>query len=140
MAFPMQSRWSDEDARGLDALGLRVYTSRLIGAEPALIGGWFAAPPPEARAEFERKFEDVFGAKPRRLATLAYDATALAVVLAGAEGGPDYSAATLRASSGFAGRDGVFRFRSDGTAERGLAVLEIERQGAKVIGDAPRSF
>ena len=37
MAFPMQSRWSDEDARGLDALGLRVYTSRLIGAEPALV-------------------------------------------------------------------------------------------------------
>ena len=37
MAFPMQSRWSDEDARGLDALGLRVHTSRLIGAEPALV-------------------------------------------------------------------------------------------------------
>ena len=37
MAIPMQSRWSDEDARGLDALGLRVYTSRLIGAEPALV-------------------------------------------------------------------------------------------------------
>ena len=33
----MQSRWSDEDARGLDALGLRVHTSRLIGAEPALV-------------------------------------------------------------------------------------------------------
>ena len=37
MAIPMQSRWSDDDARGLDALGLRVYTSRLIGAEPALV-------------------------------------------------------------------------------------------------------
>ena len=37
MAIPMQSRWSDEDARGLDALGLRVHTSRLIGAEPALV-------------------------------------------------------------------------------------------------------
>ena len=33
----MQSRWSDDDARGLDPLGLRVYTSRLIGAEPALV-------------------------------------------------------------------------------------------------------
>ena len=32
----MQSRWSD-DARGLDPIGLRVYTSRLIGAEPALV-------------------------------------------------------------------------------------------------------
>ena len=33
----MQSRWSDDDARGLDPLDLRVYTSRLIGAEPALV-------------------------------------------------------------------------------------------------------
>ncbi|MCY4114518.1 MAG: bifunctional rhamnulose-1-phosphate aldolase/short-chain dehydrogenase [Chloroflexi bacterium] len=33
----MQSRWSDDDARGLDPIGLRVYTSRLIGAEPALV-------------------------------------------------------------------------------------------------------
>ena len=33
----MESRWSDDDARGLDPIGLRVYTSRLIGAEPALV-------------------------------------------------------------------------------------------------------
>ena len=33
----MESRWSDDDARGLDPVGLRVYTSRLIGAEPALV-------------------------------------------------------------------------------------------------------
>ena len=130
----------DIDPGKIRILGTGQWDEPGVGAEPALIGGWFAAPPPEARAEFERRFEDVFGAKPRRLATLAYDATALAVVLAGAEGGPDYSAATLSASSGFAGRDGVFRFRSDGTAERGLAVLELQRQGAKVIGDAPGSF
>lgn len=33
----MKSRWSDDDARGLSPVGLRVYTSRLIGAEPALV-------------------------------------------------------------------------------------------------------
>ena len=33
----MQSRWSDDDARGLDPISLRVYTSRLIGAESALV-------------------------------------------------------------------------------------------------------
>ncbi|MDP6603237.1 MAG: penicillin-binding protein activator [Rhodospirillales bacterium] len=130
----------DIDPGKVRILGTGQWDEPGIGAEPALIGSWFAAPPPAARAEFERRFEDVFGAKPRRLATLAYDATALAVVLAGAEGGPDYSEATWNAPSGFAGRDGVFRFRSDGTAERGLAVLEVQRNGAKVIGDAPRSF
>lgn len=35
----MKSRWRDEDAQkvGSDPLGLRVYTSRLLGAEPALV-------------------------------------------------------------------------------------------------------
>ena len=33
----MRSRWSSEAAAGLDALALRVYTSRLLGAEPSLV-------------------------------------------------------------------------------------------------------
>ena len=33
----MRSRWSSEAAAGLDPLGLRVYTSRLLGAEPSLV-------------------------------------------------------------------------------------------------------
>lgn len=33
----MRSRWSPADASGLDPLTLRVYTSRLIGAEPSLV-------------------------------------------------------------------------------------------------------
>ncbi len=33
----MQSRWSSEAAAGLDPLALRVYTSRLLGAEPSLV-------------------------------------------------------------------------------------------------------
>ena len=33
----MRSRWSSEAAAGLDPLALRVYTSRLLGAEPSLV-------------------------------------------------------------------------------------------------------
>lgn len=33
----MKSRWSDDDARGLDDLGLLVYSSRLIGADDTLV-------------------------------------------------------------------------------------------------------
>lgn len=33
----MRSRWSSEAASGLDPLALRVYTSRLLGAEPSLV-------------------------------------------------------------------------------------------------------
>ena len=33
----MRSRWSSQAAAGLDPLALRVYTSRLLGAEPSLV-------------------------------------------------------------------------------------------------------
>jgi branched-chain amino acid transport system substrate-binding protein len=46
----------------------------------------------------------------------------------------------LTASSGFAGIDGVFRFRADGTNERGLAVMRVTGSGGQVIAPAPRSF
>ncbi len=42
--------------------------------------------------------------------------------------------------SGFSGIDGLFRFRSDGTNERGLAVLRVAAAGAQIISPAPRSF
>ncbi len=55
--------------------------------------------------------------------------------------GPDpYSAAALTNVSGFNGADGVFRFRADGTNERGLAVMEIDNNAAVAISPAPRSF
>ena len=66
------------------------------------------------------------------------------MTLAGAlarNAGPDhYGAATLTSVSGFNGADGVFRFRADGTNERGFAVMEIDNNAATVISPAPRSF
>ena len=56
-------------------------------------------------------------------------------------GGPDpYGERALTNVSGFSGADGVFRFRPDGTNERGLAVMEIDNGAAKVISPAPKSF
>jgi hypothetical protein len=42
--------------------------------------------------------------------------------------------------SGFAGIDGLFRFRSDGTNERGLAVMRVTPNGGQVISPPPRAF
>ena len=104
------------------------------------MGGWYAAPPLATRAGFSRRFEGVFGRPPPRLATLAYDATALAAGLARAQGGPDFGVRALTQPSGFAGIDGIFRFRADGVVQRGLAILQIRRHGAEVIRPAPRFF
>ena len=60
-----------------------------------------------------------------RTATLAYDAVALVAALARTQGAQRFAPETLTNPSGFAGIDGLFRFRSDGTNERGLAVMKV---------------
>ena len=127
----------DIDPAKVRMLGTGQWDEPGIGAEPALLGGWFAAPPPQTRTVFEQRFRQVYRQAAPRLATLAYDAAALAAVLAKTNG---LSVKTLTASGGFWGADGIFRFRPDGLAERGLAVLQVGRDGAKVIGKAPEAF
>ena len=78
-----------------------------------------------------------------RLATLAYDATALVVALGTARrgvGGP-FDVNALRDPAGFSGIDGIFRFGSNGLVQRGLAVLQIQPDGSTIVIDsAPQSF
>lgn len=130
----------DIDPAKVRILGTGRWDVAGIGAEPALMGGWFAAPPLAARDEFESQYKATYGKKPPRLATLAYDATALAAVLAQAKDGADFSAGAMTNPSGFLGRDGVFRFLDDGTTERGLSVFKVLRHGFKVIDKAPQTF
>jgi branched-chain amino acid transport system substrate-binding protein len=130
----------DIDPGQVRFLGSALWEDPRVTREPALVGGWFAAPPPDARADFTRRYRSVYGQAPPRIATLVYDATALAAVLARGANGPDFSADAVANPNGFAGTDGIFRFRADGTAERGLAVLEVERDGFRVISPAPEDF
>ena len=130
----------DIDPSKVKVLGTGQWDVPGIGAEPALLDAWYAAPQPSARAEFVAVYSDNFGHIPPRLATLAYDATALTAVLSKARGGPDFSAATLTMPNGFEGRDGIFRFLPGGAIERGLAVLQVQQKNAKVISPAPITF
>lgn len=130
----------DIDPKKIRMLGTGLWDAPGIWSEPALVGGWFAAPPPKDRAAFEAQYRQVFGTTPARLSTLAYDATALAAVLAQAPEGADFSHETLTQPGGFAGRDGIFRLTEAGVAERGLAVLEVRTRGFRVVRQAPSSF
>lgn len=105
-------------------------------APAGLEGGLFASTLPEERQKFEARFEKVYGSMPPRIATLAFDATALAVSLA--ERG--YSLQTLTFSEGFSGIDGLFRLTPDGLNERGLAVLEVTPSGFRTVSPAPEKF
>lgn len=138
----------DIDPGQVRLIGTWLWEDRSLGTEPAMVGARFAAPSPEAREAFRTRFEQTYGRAPARLATLAYDAVALAAVLAaeakdapaaGAAGGP-YSLAALTAPNGFAGIDGIFRLLPDGRIERGLAILEVRRNGPVVVDPAPTTF
>src|SRR5262249_37929073 len=46
--------------------------------EPTLAGGWYVSSDPTARTDFDARYQSVFNAQPARLASLGYDAVALA--------------------------------------------------------------
>ncbi len=128
------------DPRQVKYLGTGLWDVANIWREGALLGAWYAVPPPEARGDFEKRFSDTYGHRPPRLATLAYDAMALVGSLSTGPNGPDFSGNAIANANGFSGLDGIFRFTPDGMAQRGLAVLEITRNGVKTVSPAPTSF
>ncbi|WP_325062401.1 penicillin-binding protein activator [Vitreimonas sp.] len=108
--------------------------------EPTLAGGWFVSPDPAARTSFESRYQAAFGAAPTRLASLGYDAVALAALLSRDGGADGFSRARLENSEGFAGSDGLFRFRSNGAIERGLAIIEVRQNDVAILDAAPQQF
>jgi len=129
------------NTRRLQLLGTGVWDAdqRIFGS-PALQGAWFVAPDSAGFRSFSARYRQRFGQDPIRTATLAYDGVALVAALVKTQGAQRFSEAVLTNSSGFAGIDGVFRFRSDGTNQRGLAVLRVTSSGGQVVAPAPRTF
>jgi len=125
-------------------LGTGLWDDPNIARQPNMDGGWFAAPSPSKRYHFEQKYTQSFGQPPARLATLAYDATALAAILAKngyqRRNAPDYNFDAITNTNGFAGTDGVFRFKKNGLIERSLAILEIRNGSIVEIDRAPTRF
>ena len=135
-----QVREAESDAKPVQLLGSGLWDVPDIGSEPALVGGWFAAAAPEPRQVFAQHFRAVYGHDPPRLASLGYDAAALAGALAHGTGGEPFSQQAILNPSGFTGVNGLFRFAPSGLVQRGLAVLEVQPQGDAVISPAPQTF
>jgi X-X-X-Leu-X-X-Gly heptad repeat protein len=130
----------DVDPRQTKFLGTGLWDDETLGKEPSLVGGWFAAPSPEMRNAFSKRYKDAYGKMPPRIASLGFDAVALASSLAGLPERIRFAPETLASSSGFAGIDGIFRFLPDGSSERGLAVIQVNAKGLEVISPAPTTF
>lgn len=136
--------------QALDAAGVRLDGKQLIGtglwddrrlfSVASVAGGIFAAPDPAGFRAFSERYRARYGKEPVRTATLSYDAVTLMAALANAHGELGITDAAIQNPSGFAGIDGIFRFRADGTNQRGLAVMQIGSGSAQIISPAPRSF
>ena len=121
-------------------LGSGLWDDPRVMSDAQLEGGWFAAPEQAGYRDFVTRYRKRFGQEPVRTATLAYDAVALVAALVKTQGAQRFTDAVLTNPSGFAGIDGVFRFRPDGTNERGLAVLRVAPGGGHVVSPPPKSF
>jgi branched-chain amino acid transport system substrate-binding protein len=107
------------------------------GRDPGLVGAWYPGPDPRGWTDFAQRYAKSYGHAPPRIASLAYDSVNLAIALAGGPEGQRYSAATISRPGGFTGIDGGYRLLAEGTADRSLAILEVQRVGTTIIETAP---
>jgi branched-chain amino acid transport system substrate-binding protein len=125
----------DVDASVVRFLGPALWASSGTGGGQ-IVGAWYAAPDPATRDAFVQAYQAKYGAPPPPLADLAFDAAAIARVLAG----QGYSTGALTHPNGFAGADGWLVLQPDGQVRRALAVFQIERGGgAQMVAPAPAS-
>jgi ABC-type branched-subunit amino acid transport system substrate-binding protein len=128
------------DLRRVQVIGSGLWEDARISSTAALDGAWYAAPEATGYRNFSARYRARYGQDPVRTATLAYDAVALVAALVKTQGPQRFSEPSLTNPSGFAGIDGVFRFRPEGTNDRGLAVLRVAPAGGQVLSPAPHSF
>ncbi len=128
------------NVRQFALMGTQLWDDPKIFSNPQLEGGWYPGPDPAGFRAFTDRYRSRYGQDPPRPAALAYDAVTLVAALAKTQGPQRITNEVLTNPSGFAGIDGVFRFRNDGTNQRGLAILRVTPSGGQVIAPALRTF
>jgi branched-chain amino acid transport system substrate-binding protein len=128
------------DTKRVQLLGTGLWDDAQIFANPTLDGAWYAGPDSTGFRNFSGRYRSRYGQDPVRTASLAYDAVALVAALVKTQGKDRFVESTLTNSSGFTGIDGLFRFRPDGTNQRGLAVMRVSPTGGQVISAPPKAF
>ena len=124
------------DVRKVKVIGTGGMDYPNAGRDAALVGAWYPGPDPRGWSEFAQKYAKTYQGAPPRIAGFAHDAVSMAIALAGDAAGKGFSAEALTRASGFAGVDGAYRLRPDGTTDRALAILEVQKFGPTVIEPA----
>ncbi|MBS4010403.1 MAG: penicillin-binding protein activator [Roseovarius sp.] len=143
-ALPLFSQMLPENGLGPDRvqyIGLSRWDTPPQTLDlPGVQGGWFALPDPARASQFTQRFSAAYGNVPHPIASLSYDGIAAVGALVKSGNREALGRAALTQSAGFQGVSGVFRFRPDGSNERGLAVATIRDRRVTILSPAPQSF
>lgn len=118
-------------------MGTSVWDNSSLSKETELYGAVYPVMSLKNQSKFASKYNELFGERPSGLSIFAYDAVALASVLARQGGNLEEN--ILRAE-GYNGMSGSFRFFANGLNEHGLDVVKVSSGGKYVIEYAPEQF
>ncbi|WP_417719450.1 penicillin-binding protein activator [Salipiger sp.] len=107
---------------------------------PGADGAWFTMPNQSMQQAFASRYRAAYGAEPHPLAGLAFDGIAAIGALVKQGRRDALTGGALTQGSGFQGTGGVFRLKSDGTNERGLAIATVRNNQVVILDPAPSSF
>ena len=137
-------------AQVLQQNGVNLGTSQILGtgtwddprviSSNTLVGSVFAAPDKAQFNAFSSRYQARFGSAPPRTASLAYDASILAMGLIRTAGARRFERSIITNEQGYIGTDGVFRLNPNGLNDRSLAVYQINNGVAQVLEPAPQSL
>jgi branched-chain amino acid transport system substrate-binding protein len=122
-------------------MGTQLWDDPKVFANSQLEGAWYAGPAPAGFRDFAERYRSRYQQDPPRPAALAYDAVSLIVSVVKTQGSQRITNEVLTNPYGFTSRvNGVFRFRNDGTSQRGLAILKVTPSGGEVVAPAEKNF
>jgi len=107
---------------------------------PALEGAFYSGRDITKFNDFATRYKARFNEDASVLSAVGYDAVTLATTLVRSKGPQAFSSATLEDNKGFAGINGIFRLRPNGTSQRGLAIYQVNNGAGSIVAPAPTSF
>jgi ABC-type branched-subunit amino acid transport system substrate-binding protein len=119
-------------------MGTNQLDNPKVFPERAFKGAWY----PTVSTKYGRKFDEAysryFKAKPGKIASLTFDAIAVAANIFNANG--SVTASAILNPNGWTGINGVFRFATNGENERLMDITEIRDRRPAVASPAASSF
>lgn len=149
--IPDLGRTPEQMFADLAAVGITPESKKILGGgqwnehdsvvEPQLKGAFFPGPSNVEFNKFAARYQQRFGSRPPRIASLAYDSVILAAGLVSRFPQNPYSVENLTNPNGFIGIDGIFRLTSGGKSQRGIVIYRANGTGVPAIAQpAPSTF